>query len=103
MNSKILCVWLLLSLELFFHPVSSLTCLSNACELEESIKGCKPPPEKCPDGYDLKPGGHCLCCKLCKKILYEGGNCTSESLIGGVTSDKVVCADNLICLNNVCQ
>ncbi|XP_044755788.1 fungal protease inhibitor-1-like [Coccinella septempunctata] len=87
----------------FCGTASSLSCLSNACELEEVKAKCPPVPSKCPRGYALKPGGLCLCCKFCKKILYEGGNCASENPIAGTSSDKVVCADGLICKNRICQ
>ncbi|KAK9889787.1 hypothetical protein WA026_007164 [Henosepilachna vigintioctopunctata] len=84
---------------LVFCEVCSLKCSPSAC----AAVLCEAPPAKCPHGYILKPSGYCLCCNSCKKILYEGGNCTSESPIGGVISDKVVCDDKLICLNNVCR
>ncbi|XP_045474563.1 fungal protease inhibitor-1-like isoform X1 [Harmonia axyridis] len=83
--------------------VLSLQCLSNACELAKANNECKPVPPRCPKGYVLRRGGICLCCDMCKKVLYEGGNCTAESPIAGRTSDKVVCADGLQCIGGVCK
>ncbi|KAK9889785.1 hypothetical protein WA026_007162 [Henosepilachna vigintioctopunctata] len=96
-------VFLILFFSCFFCFVSSLTCISNACELPEVLAECPPPPRKCPRGYALKPAGLCRCCLRCKLILYEGGNCTPEVPIAGAISDRVVCADGLQCINNTCQ
>ncbi|XP_044755792.1 uncharacterized protein LOC123314523 [Coccinella septempunctata] len=92
-------IFVVLATLMFVGYVTALKCAPSAC----STVLCAAPPPNCPKGYILKPGGHCLCCNVCKKILYEGGNCTSESPIGGVISDKVVCADGLICKDNICQ
>lgn len=36
-------------------------------------------------------------------FLDEGGDCSPEVPIAGAISDKVVCADGLICRQNICQ
>ncbi|KAK9889786.1 hypothetical protein WA026_007163 [Henosepilachna vigintioctopunctata] len=87
----------------FFDSVSTLTCLSNACELPEVLAECKPPPKKCPRGFALKAAGLCRCCQKCKRIIYENADCSPESLIAGAISDEVVCADGLECFQNICQ
>lgn len=97
MNLFILSV--LLSFLVFVGDINALKCAPSACDTVR----CKSPPPKCPKGHILLPSGFCLCCKSCKKILYEGGNCTAESPIAGRTSDKVVCADGLQCIGGVCK